>query len=190
MSELDNEDLELNDDLELDDEVEEDQEDAEAADDGDQKPDPKAEKRIKDLQSKADKETARANKAEADLKAALKAKAPQKDKQTQEVPESIQKWLDAAQETTRTQLFESDPRFKEYGLDPSLIVGDEPSDMRQSAKELKKLVDRIESRARSSIMKEMGINPEPSTSDRTTGKKNFATMSAKEILALADSYGS
>lgn len=164
----------LDDDLDLKDDAEDDESDESESSE-------KEKKRLRDLQSKADKETARANKAEAAL-AALKAGGvkPGEGKPTGSVDPEVQKWLSVAKESARTRLYESDPRFKEYGLPPSLISGDSPEDMETSFTQLKRLVGKVESRVRDSVLKEHGFAEAP-RSGTATPKRDFTTMSKEDF---------
>lgn len=164
-------DLDQTDDTEYDEEDESDEESSE---------DDKEKKRLRDLQSAKDKETARANKAEAALKKMTESLKPGAGKPEGSVPPEVQKWLDAAKEGTRTRLYESDPRFKEYGLPRSLIAGDTPEDMEASATQLKRLVAKVESRVRESVLKEHGFAEAPSGSTKLP-KRDYGNMSTEDF---------
>jgi len=136
-------------------------------------------KRIRDLQSKADKAEARANKAEKALAKASTVSA--KDKTTGgDVPPEVAEWLKNTQQTFREDLFAEDPRFKEFKLDPALIQGETPSELRESQKALIEFVDKMEGQIRDSVLVEHGFKPEPKASERQT-PVNYATMTSEEF---------
>lgn len=164
----------LDDDLDLK-YTEDDESDDESEDDDKEK------KRLRDLQSKADKETARANKAEAALKALQAGGTKQDDGRPKgSVDPEVQKWLSVAKESARTRLYESEPRFKEYGLAPSLISGDSPDDMEASFTQLKRLVGKVESRVRDAVLKEHGFAEAP-RGGTSTPKRDYANMSKDDF---------
>lgn len=174
----DDDDDNLDDDLDLNVDDTEDDDDEDSTEDDASKE--KESKRLRDLQSQKDKETARANKAEALLKKIQEGGKSGDGKPTGSVDPEVQKWLSVAKESARTRLYESDPRFKEYGLPPSLISGDSPEDMETSFTQLKRLVGKVESRVRDSVLKEHGFAEAPQSSSKTP-KRDFANMSKEEF---------
>lgn len=142
----------------------------------------KTDKRLRDLQSKADKATAEANKLRKELEK-LQTKGKDEGKEAGDVPPELRQWLTAAQDRVRDQLYGQDPRFKEYGIDPSLITGSTPAEMRTSAAQLKKFVDRVETKVRNRALREHGFDPEPQTSIPAGKRKSYATMTAEEFEA-------
>ena len=130
------------------------------------------------LQSERDKETARANKAEAELKK-LKS-SPAKG---QEAPAEVQEWIVAARENMRRALFAENPRFQQYGIDTNLIVGDTPAEMRASAQSLTEFVNNLHGQVRNDVLKEHGFDPEP-VAAQAEPRKNFNKMDSKEFDAL------
>jgi seryl-tRNA synthetase len=148
--------------------------------DGDQKESSEASaesKRIRDLQSKADKAEAERNKLKKQLDEMV---AAAKEKDEDEVPPQVREWLLAAKKRTSGTLYESDSRFKEYGLDPAFISGSTPAEMQERAEALSKLVTQIEGEARNKVLTEHGFSPEPATSERSE-PKNYRTMSSEEF---------
>jgi hypothetical protein len=135
-------------------------------------------KRIRDLQSKADKAEARANKAEKALKQAKTSSAS--GDTGGDVPPEVAEWLKNTQSTFREDLFEEDPRFKRFDLDPALIQGETPSEMRESQKALIDFVDKMEGQIRDSVLVEHGFAPAPKASERQT-PTNYATMTSEEF---------
>lgn len=142
------------------------------------KPD-KSEKRIRDLQSALDKALAENNKLK---------KAQPADKKVPPRDPEIERWMRAAQDATRDRLYDSDPRFKEFGIDPAVISGDTPEEMKSSMRELTKLISRVETRVRNKTLREHGFSPPPKESGAEP-RRNIATMSNEEFQKLVDSVG-
>ncbi len=144
-----------------------------------------ASKRIKDLQSKADKAVAEANKLKKKLEEAESKAAKGVNEDEAEVPAAVKEWLIAAQDRAQTSFMDSDPRFKEYEVDPAFITGDSPAAMQDSAKALTKLVDSIEGKSRNKILVEHGFRPEPASSERNE-PVNYTTMAKEEFAKLQE----
>lgn len=164
---------ELEDEEPVDGEVEDDESEASAESDSKSKPD-KSEKRIRDLQSALDKAIAENNK--------LKKATPTDKKAPSRDPE-VERWMRAAQDATRDRLYDSDPRFKEFGIDPAVISGDTPEEMRASVKELTKLISRVETRVRNKTLREHGFSPPPKEGGAEP-RRNIAGMSNEEFEKL------
>lgn len=173
------------DDEQFEDEESEDEEsdglevDGEESETSDAEPPSKDDKRVRDLQSKADKATAEANKLRKELEA-LKAKPKDAGKEAGDVPPELRQWLNAAQDRVRDQLYGADPRFKEYGIDPALITGGTPEEMKATAAQLKKFVDRVETKVRNKALRDAGFDPEPVASTPQT-RRNYAEMDPKDF---------
>lgn len=135
------------------------------------------------LQSERDKERARANKAEAELKK-LKATSA-KSQEAPQAPAEVQEWIVAARDNMKRSLFAENPRFEQYGIDPNLIVGETPAEMRASAKALSDFVENLHGQVRSDVLREHGYDPEPRASD-VPGRKSFDKMDAKEFDSLVE----
>ena len=135
------------------------------------------------MQSERDREVARANKLQKELDA-LKA-ASAKDAGAQGVPPQVQEWILAAQRRTREVIYDSNPKFKAYGVSPDLITGDSPAAMEASAQSLAAFVDTLEGNVRDQVLRDHGLNPEPRASTRAAGK-SFASMSSEEFNRLVD----
>lgn len=134
-------------------------------------------KRISDLTSKWQKAEARAKKAEA----ALKTKETPADKDGEQIPEAIRRWMDAAKGAARDRYFNADKRFAEYGLELALIDGEEPDEMQASAKRLSALIDAVEQKARERVLEEHGLSAESVGSAPAT-KVDFGSMSDEEFM--------
>jgi hypothetical protein len=139
-----------------------------------------AAKRIRDLQSKADKAEARANKAEKALAKAKTSSAKVNGTADGDVPPEVAEWLKSTQVKFREDLFKEDTRFSQFKLDPALITGETPSEMRESQKALSEFVDKMEGQIRDSVLIEHGFKPEPRASERQK-PVNYATMTSEEF---------
>ncbi len=144
-------------------------------------------KRVNDLMGKCQAEQARANKLEAQLKA---ADSGDEGTQGNESDADLESFKDFARENARITLFNSDPRLVEYGLAPEDIAGSTLEQMQASVKKHQKLVGGIEGRARNKILAEHGLDPEVATGASSEKAPTFSTMSDKEfseVLAQRDS---
>lgn len=145
-------------------------------------------KRINDLMSNWQKEQARANAAEARLKALESNQASGAGDASNS--SDADEFREFARENARTTLFNSDPRLADYGLAPEDIAGTTLTEMRASMKKHLKLVDGIEGRARNKILAEHGLDPDVATGQGTEKPVSFSTMTDKEFneyLAQRDS---
>lgn len=133
-------------------------------------------KRISDLQSKADKETARANKAEAELARLLArgespkpGKDPERDALMVELREAS---LDA--------VYGEFPELRDFEINRTLIEGTTRAQMRESASSLVGLIKAVETKSRNQTLREFGLTAEPVGASRTPSK-SYADMSPEEI---------
>lgn len=140
--------------------------------------DDKGEKRINDLMSKWQAAEARANAAEAKLKAPAK-QGESADGDTGQAAQANE-FLEFAREDARRRVFESDPRLAAAGLELSAITGTTLDEMKASLARQVKLVDGIESRVRSSVLTEHGLNPEVDGGARES-LPSFETMSEEDF---------
>lgn len=145
--------------------------------------DSKGEKgRVDDLMSKWQKAEARAKKAEAAL---ASAKAPadvkQGDKAADGGDAGSNEFLDFQRQSARENLFNQDPRFKEYGLSIDDISGNTLAEMKASAKAQRALIDGIETRARNKVLREHGLDAEVATGAASEKTPSFSEMSQEEF---------
>lgn len=139
---------------------------------------------LRTLQSERDKERARANKLERELKKFQKDPSA-KGQEGPQAPPEVQEWITAAQENMRNALFAENPRFAEFGLDSSLITGDTPAEMRASAKSLSSFVEELHGKVRSQVLEEHGFDPEPRPAD-APGRQDFNKMDKEKFDALVE----
>lgn len=167
------------DDLDLDfDETEGDEETEEqSSEETRPKGDEAADKRIRDLQSKADKAEARANQLE---KLLAKASGPgEGDTQGSNDPDRaalLQELRDASLDAVYAEFAE----LKDYGIDRSLIDGRTRSEMREAAAQLVGLIKGVETKVRNRVLRENGIKAEPAGSTRSQ-PKNWSEMSKEDF---------
>lgn len=140
--------------------------------------------RVRTLQSRADKAEAEANKLRKQLESLQGGKEPAPDT-APEVPTQVKEWITAAESRLREQLYSEDPRFSEYGISQDRIVGDTPEQMRASAKELSKTIDKMEGSIRNKVQVEHGIVPPPS-SGPPDKRVSFDKMSSEEFNAYVE----
>jgi hypothetical protein len=174
----------LNDDL--GDELEEVTEDTEettddGGDEGAKEPPKGDAKRIADLQSKADIEAARANKAEKAL-AAIRgegAGAGSNDPATKALIAELR-------EASLDAVFGQYPEFAEYGIERDLIEGTTRAEMRESASNLVSLIKNVSTKARNKALAEAGIKAEPTGAARKP-PKSASEMTDEDFLKMLDS---
>lgn len=139
-------------------------------------------KRIRELQSKADKAEARANKLAKELSKGNTSSA-KGDETPDGTPPEVKEWLETTQTNFRDDLYKEDPRFAKFDLDPSLISGTTPSELRASQKQLVEFVDKLEGQIRDAVLVEHGFKPEPKASERQA-PTNYATMTSEEFAKI------
>lgn len=178
-------------DLELepeDEEIDESTDDTADGDDsaaGDSKAKGAEDKRIRDLQARADKETARANKAEA-----LLASRGESGADGSNDPERAA-LVTELREASLDAVYGEFAELKEYGIDRALIEGATRAQMRESATSLVGLVKGVETKVRNKVLREHGIKAEPAGSARSA-PKDYGSMSDEDFekeLARARSGG-
>lgn len=177
--ELDEQEDENEEELEdqLDETEDESEDESEESDDSPKSKPDKSEKRIRDLQSALDKALAENNK--------LKKVSPADKKAPASRDPEVERWMRAAQDATRDRLYDSDPRFKEFGIDPAVISGDTPEEMKMSLRELTKLISRVETRVRNKTLREHGFSPPPKEGGAEP-RRNIAGMSNEDFQKLVD----
>jgi hypothetical protein len=135
---------------------------------------------IRRLQSERDKARAGQSKAEKALAKVQAASA--KDEGASSIPPEVQEWLAAAKDNSRDALYKASPKLEQYGVDPGLITGDTPAEMRKSAESIDKFVAEMEGTIRNQVLEEHGFNPEPITSP-AEGRKSYNEMSKEDFDA-------
>ena len=137
-------------------------------------------KRIRDLQSKADAAEARANKAEAALKA-------RKQGESVEGSDPVNKALMAElREASLDAVYGEFPQLRDYGIDRSLIEGTTRAELRENASSLVGLIKNVETKVRNKVLADNGIAA-PASGTRVSKPVDYATMSDEEFTKLLDS---
>ena len=151
--------------------------------------DPKpSDKRIRDLQSEKDKETARANKAEKQLKALLDA-AKDPDAESSKPPANGNGGSvadNATLDMARMFVFQMNPALAEYGIPASALTGDTPSEIAESATELVAQFKKIETRMRNKVLAEMGHAPEIEAGAAPPKVRDYSKMSKEDFQKVVD----
>jgi hypothetical protein len=177
--EVANDDLESTENEEVE-ETEDTEEESEETEKTESESDDKVQKRISDLQAKADKAEARANKLEKALAAAGKggdagSNDPARDALMQELREAS---LDA--------VYGEYPDLKKFGIDRSLVDGSTRAEMRESATSIVALIKSVATRARNDTLAEHGLKAEPAGSTRQK-PVDYASMKDEDFKKLLDS---
>ena len=145
--------------------------------------DPKStDKRISDLQSARDKETARANKAEKQLKAMLSAGADAEAPLAPVVSDSNSAMLDMA----RMFAVQRNPKLAEYGLSEEDLTGNSPSEIARSAIELVAKFEKIETQVRNKVLAQNGLAPELAGAGVPPPDRDFSAMSSEDFKKIMD----
>lgn len=178
LDELDLEDEELEEDEEAVDDTDTDSD----SDSEDGKDESKLDKRIRDLQSKADAAVARANKAEAALagksRKALGGEGDGLDPGTQALIADLR---EASLDAVTAEM----PELKEYGIDRSLIEGTTRAEIRDSASALVSVIKKVATSARNKALADAGITPAPVGSRREKAV-DITSMSRDDFLKYVD----
>lgn len=172
----------------LDDQTDDQADDSGDADDqpddqNDAPADDKSNKRISDLQSAADKATARANKAEAALRAlnAGKGGGAGTDPATEALMQELR-------EASLDAVYGEFPELKKYGIERSLIEGSTRAEMREAATSVVALIKNLGTKVRNETLAEHGIKAEPTGAARKPSV-NYESMSDEDFTKLLDSMG-
>lgn len=144
-------------------------------------------KRVSDLQSLKDKETARANKAEkrlAALEAAMKGGDTEdsKDKGTALSSAADDGVLDMA----RLFAFQANPKLKDYGVAAADLNGNSPTEISQAAAELVARFEKIETQVRNKVLADQGLAPEVDSGTETKPSRDFSKMSSQDFNDLVE----
>lgn len=144
--------------------------------------DPKSEsKRISDLQSAKDKETARANKLQKQLDAIA---AATKDNGVEDIQPSAQAGFtgdSAIIDMARMFAFQQNPKLATYGLTMDDLNGANPSEIARSATELVARFEKIETQVRNKVLAENGMAPEIDAGSPPAPARDFTKMSKEDF---------
>jgi len=148
----------------------------------DEEPKDKAEKRIRDLQSKADAAEARANKAEA----ALKAASAGKGSGTGSPDPATQVLVNELREASLDAIYADQPLLKQYGIDRAFIEGSTRAEMRESADSVVGLIKSVSTKVRNETLEQNGLTAESAGSSRRP-PVDYGSMNEEDFKKLLDS---
>jgi len=168
--------------LDQEDEGEDQNEDSDSeAGESDAGKDPKStDKRIRDLQSQKDQETARANKAEKQLKALL-GSGRNGGAEGGNPPSGGNVGEDAVLDMARMFALQQHPKLAEYGLSTSDLDGSTPSEIAEYATGLVARIEKIETQARNKVLAESGMAPEIEAGTPRKKSRDFSAMSKEDF---------
>lgn len=144
-------------------------------------------KRIRDLQSKADQETARANKLEKRLADLQKAMTDSDAEESNPKPKGDGDATNAVVlDMARMFAYQQNPKLAEYGLSSSDLTGSSPSEIAESASELLSRFGKIETQVRNKVLAENGLAPEVDAGSPPPPKRDFSNMSSEDFQKVLD----
>lgn len=147
--------------------------------------DPKSsDKRIRDLQSKADQETARANKAEARLKAILAASEDKSARGSE--PPAAPDVSTALTEMARMFAVQQNPKLAEYGLTADDLTGLTPAEIAKSAADLVARFEKVETQVKNKVLAENGLAPAIEGDKAPTKSRDFSAMSSEDFKKVME----
>lgn len=177
----------LDDDPEVEDEEEIQNEDSDPEGESDAgKPAKSADKRISEMQSERDRETARANKAEKQLKAILAAQNG--GAEGGNPPAGGDAGNSAILDMARMFAVQQHPKLAEYGLTESDLNGSTPAEIAANAAELVARFEKIETRALNKVLADRGLAPEIDGQSPPPKARDYSTMPKEDfdkVLAKA-----
>lgn len=152
---------------------------------GDAGKDPKStDKRISDLQSAKDKETARANKLQKQLDA-IAAASKGDDVEAPKAPPAG--GTDSAiLDMARMFALSANPKLAEYGLTAEDLSGDTPSAIAASAAGLVARYEKLETQIRNKVLAENGMAPEIESGAPPAQPRDFSKMSKEDFQKVMD----
>lgn len=137
-------------------------------------------KRISALQSAKDKETARANKAEAALKALKQGGSGDGgDPATKALMAELR-------EASLDAVFAEYPQLRDYDIDRSLIEGSTRAELREAATSLVGLIKNVETKVRNKVLADNGITA-PASGTKVRKAVDYATMSDEDFMKALNS---
>jgi len=142
-----------------------------------------SDKRVRDLQSKADKETARANKAETRLKA-LETALKEGDPEVEKPPAST--GADVILDMARMFAVQQNPKLAEYGLTATDLTGGTPTEIAANAASLVARYEKLETQIRNKVLAANGLAPEIEGETQTQSKQDFSKMSTEDFNKLVE----
>lgn len=145
----------------------------------------KSEKRIRDLQSKADAADARANKLQAMLDAAMGGTAGGNAPKTP-APTVTDTGLAVALEMARETVYMQNPALADAGYGPTDLAGNSILEIRSTAAALVKRQEEIATRIRNKVLAEHGLSPEIASAQAPSKRQDVSKMSSEDFKKLTD----
>jgi hypothetical protein len=144
--------------------------------------DPKsADKRISEMQSERDRETARANKAEKELKRVLARQGADSGAGAPPASSGGDVANDAVLDMARMFAFQQHPKLAEYGLSAADLDGSSPAEIAEGAVSLVARFEKIETQARNKVLAETGHAPEIEGQSPPATKRDYSKMSKEDF---------
>jgi hypothetical protein len=154
---------------------------------GDGKDPKSADKRISDLQSAKDKETARANKLQKQLDAIAAATKGDDAEAGKPPAQSGGGPVDSAiLDMARMFAFQQNPKLAEYGISASDLNGGTPSEIAGAATELVARFEKIETQVRNKVLADQGLAPEIDAGAPPAAPRDFSKMSKEDFQKVMD----
>ncbi len=147
-----------------------------------------SDKRIRDLQSAKDKETARANKAESEnqrLRAALTSGDAGAGAPPAGGAAADEQVLDMA----RMFVYQQHPKLEEYGIAATDLTGSSPTEIAQSAAAAVARLDKLETKARNKVLADNGMAPEVYGGNPPPPPRDYSKMSKEEFDKVLAEHG-
>ena len=138
-------------------------------------------KRIADLIAARDKETARANKAEA----ALKTRSAGDGKDGGSNDPVTAALMTELREASLDAVYGEFPELREFGIDRAIIEGSTRAELRTSAVALVGLIKSVSTKARNKALADAGVKAEPSGAVRKP-PQDFGAMSDEDFKRYLD----
>jgi hypothetical protein len=158
-----------------------------AGESGDDKDPKSADKRISDLQSARDKETARANKLQKQLDAIAAATKGDDAEAGKPPAQAGGSPVDGAiLDMARMFAFQQNPKLAEYGISATDLNGSTPSEIAQAATGLVAQFEKIETRVRNKVLADQGLAPEIDGNTPPTPPRDFSKMSKEDFQKVMD----
>lgn len=154
---------------------------------GDSKDPKSTDKRISDLQSAKDKETARANKLQKQLDAITAATKDEDVEVRKSAASTTGNVTDnVILDMARMFAFQQNPKLAEYGIAPSDLTGSTPSEVTQAATELVARFEKIETQVRNKVLADQGFAPEIDAGLPAAKPRDFSKMSKEDFQKVMD----
>lgn len=145
----------------------------------------KSEKRIRDLQAKADAAEAKANKLQKMLDAAMQG-AGAEDSKPKPGGRQMAPGESLAIEFMKESVFQTTPKMAEAGFTAADLSGSTPSEIRASAAELVRRYEENETRIRNKVLAEHGLAPEIVNNTPAPKVKNYFDLPKKDFDELLE----